>query len=129
MRQPPRRPPAGLGAPGRSLWRSVVAAYELAPHEVVILRQACLVADLIERVDAELATSPLVVAGHAGQPRPSPLLGASAQQRAALKSLLGSLGLPMPDELVRRDEQRTAAAQARWRAQPRKRARDAQAAR
>ena len=112
------KPPLSLDEPGRALWRAVTGAYELAPHEAELLRQACRVADLIARLDAALMDSEVIVEGHAGQPRAHPLIQASADQRRVLDALFRSMALPMPDETAgrRRSPSAAAAAQARWRA-------------
>jgi hypothetical protein len=114
-----RRPraPESLDAAGRRLWRSVLADYELSAAEVETLGQACRVADVLARIDAELMDSDLVVEGHHGQPRSHPLLAASADQRRVLDALFRSLALPMPGEAEGRRRSPVAAAQARWRAQ------------
>lgn len=50
-------PPRGSQAAGRRLWRSVLGEFELAEHELTLLRQAVRVADVCEvlqrRVDDE----------------------------------------------------------------------------
>jgi hypothetical protein len=100
------------------LWRAITGAYELAPHETELLRQACRVTDNLARIDAALADSEVVVAGYNGQPRSHPLLQASADQRRTLDALFRSMALPWPDEAEgrRRSPAAVAAAQARWRA-------------
>ena len=114
-----KRPPVpdGLAVAGRRLWREILAVYDLSPAELAILAQACRTADLLTRLDAELDGAGLMAEGSAGQPRPHPLLAASATQRRTLDSLLRSLNLPFPDEAEgrRRSPQQVAAAQARWR--------------
>lgn len=111
-------PPQSLEKAGRTLWRAVTGAYELAPHEAELLRQACRVADNLARIDAALMDSDMVVEGYSGQPRSHPLLAASAEQRRVLDALFRSMALPMPDEAEgrRRSPAAVAAAQARWRA-------------
>lgn len=113
------RPPQSLDQAGRSLWRAVTGAYDLAPHEAELLRQACRVADSLARIDAALMDAEPVVEGYAGQPRAHPLLAASADQRRVLDALFRSMALPMPDEAEgrRRSPAAVASAQARWRAQ------------
>jgi hypothetical protein len=109
--------PESLDAAGKRLWREVTRYYDLAPHELELLRQACRVADILARIDAALMDEELVVEGYAGQPRPHPLLPASAVQRQVLDGLFRSMGLPMPDEEQgqRRSKSAMALAQARWR--------------
>ena len=99
------------------MWREILAVYDLSPAELAILGQACRTADLLTRLDAELDGAGLTAEGSEGQPRPHPLLAASATQRRTLDSLLRSLSLPFPDEAEgrRRSPQQVAAAQARWR--------------
>jgi hypothetical protein len=113
------RPPQSLDQAGRALWRAVMGAYVLAPHEVELLRQACRVTDQLARIDAVLMDEDLVVAGHAGQPRAHPMLQVSADQRRVLDALFRSMALPMPGETEgrRRSPSAAAAAQARWRGQ------------
>jgi hypothetical protein len=111
--------PEGLNRSGTALWRGVMRNYELSPSEVVTLEQCCRQADLIARLDTELAGSPVVVEGSMGQPKTHPLVAAVAEARRTLDILQRSLALPMPDEDAgtRRAPQQVAAAQARWRAQ------------
>jgi hypothetical protein len=51
------RAPAGAGEAGRKLWRAVLGEFELAEHELALLRQAVHVADTCQAlkgvVDAE----------------------------------------------------------------------------
>jgi hypothetical protein len=113
------RPPQSLDDAGKALWRGITGAYELAPHELELLRQACRVTDHIARIDAALMDSEMVVEGYSGQPRAHPLLQVSADQRRVLDALFRSMCLPMPDEVTgrRRSPSAVAAAQARWRAE------------
>jgi hypothetical protein len=110
--------PQSLDAAGTRLWREVTRYYDLAPHELELLRQACRVVDVLARIDVTLMDSELVVEGHAGQPRAHPMLAASAVQREVLDALFRSMGLPMPNEAEgrRRSKSAVALAQARWRA-------------
>ena len=110
--------PQSLDEAGKTLWRAVTGAYDLAPHEAELLRQACRVADNLARIDAALLDSDVVVEGYKGQPRANPLLQASADQRRVLDALFRSMALPMPSEDVgrRRSPAAREAAQARWRA-------------
>ena len=111
--------PEGLGRSGTALWRGVLHSYELSPVELLTLEQCARQADLVGRLDAELAEAPVVTEGSMGQPRVHPLVAAVAEARRTLDTLQKGLALPMPDEDVghRRAPQQVAAAQARWRAQ------------
>ncbi|MEO3851743.1 hypothetical protein ABGB09_29645 [Streptomyces sp. B8F3] len=113
------RPPKGLGAAGRRLWREVAGRYELRPDEVRLLADACREADIIERLEEELAGAPLIVKGSMGQSVASPLVSEVRQHRTVLAGLLKSLKLPdAPAQAARRrayvSEQARAAARARW---------------
>ena len=116
-----RRPPApaSLGEAGRSLWRSVTSAYDLAPAEMLLLSRACRTADVLTAIDAALADDGVVVEGSMGQPRAHPLLMAKAQQEQTLDVLIRGMALPFPDEDTgrRRTPSAAAAAQARWRSE------------
>jgi hypothetical protein len=45
------KPPTGLKAPGRRLWRSVAVPYVLTAAEVEMLGQACRTADELDRLE------------------------------------------------------------------------------
>lgn len=95
-----RRKPAGLGAAGGALWRSVVgystdgATVEFRPDEVAILVTACRTADTVAAIERALVGEPLTVEGSAGQQVLNPLVSEVRFQRAALAQLLGRLRLP-----------------------------------
>lgn len=114
----PKRP-TNLGKRGRALWDSIVPAYDLRPDEISTLEDACREADLIERLNAELATSELTTRGSMGQEVASPFVSEIRQHRTVLAALLKSLKLPDTPAGVQRkaahtSEQRRAAARARW---------------
>ena len=50
-----RRPPAppGLLGDGKRLWRDIVGRFDLDPHELLILQQACQIAKVVQRLNAE----------------------------------------------------------------------------
>lgn len=114
------RMPANLAAPGRSLWRAVVADYELRPDEIAVLEKACRTADDSARLDAALREAPLMVTGSMGQARANPLLHEARQSRALLATLLRQLALPQdqPAEGTEKPTTNTLramkAARARW---------------
>jgi hypothetical protein len=123
------RAPAGLGAAGRNLWRSVAGAFDLDPDEAELLRQACRCADELADLRSALAASDTVVAGSTGQPRPNPLYTELRAHRETLARLLRALDLP--DEEAARGSAASAraseAARRRWRAEKHRRTHGTQA--
>jgi phage terminase small subunit len=111
------RAPEGLGRPGRKLWRSILAVYELSPAELVMLGRACRTADLLAQADTALAEDGLTVEGSVGQLRPHPLLRTLAELERVLDMQIRALCLPMPgeEEGRRRSPAAAAAAYTRWR--------------
>lgn len=112
-------PPAGLAEAGQALWDSIVPAYELRPDEARMLADACREADIVQRLEDELADAPLMVTGSQGQLVASPLVSELRQHRSVLAALLKSLKLPdspagAQQKTARISEQARAAARARW---------------
>jgi hypothetical protein len=95
-KQSPQRVPSGLTGSGRSLWRSLVADFELEEHELAILKEACRTAESIDKLqavvdeDGVLNTSPQGVRAH-------PALVELRQQRLAFAKLVGQLGKPVEE--------------------------------
>ena len=110
--------PTGLDLPGKRLWRRITASYDLREDELVLLDQACRVADTVALLEAGLKGAPLMVAGSMGQQREHPLLSEARQQRGQLARFLAQLKLPDEDAISTRSTQARWAAQARW-AKPR----------
>ncbi|MDP9394869.1 MAG: terminase [Actinomycetota bacterium] len=85
--------PRGTRAAGRRLWRAVLTDYELAEHELTLLRQAVHVADLCEqlqhRVDID---GPLL------GDRAHPALVELRQQRVLLARLIVALRVPLEED-------------------------------
>jgi hypothetical protein len=111
--------PANLGERGEQLWDSIIPAYELRPDELSILTDACREADLIERLNAELATSELTTKGSMGQEVASPFVSEIRQHRTVLAGLLAKLKIPdSPASGARKaaktSADRSKAARARW---------------
>ncbi len=102
---------------GAVLREEVLDQYVLSPAELLILEQAAVTADELERLSAELAAAPLVVAGSRGQDRPHPLLGEVRAHRRVLDALCRSLCLPVEGETVGRPRspRHVASANERWR--------------
>lgn len=111
--------PENLGDHGATLWDSILPTYELRPDEHRILLDACREADLIGRLEDELAYSPLMVKGSQGQLVASPLVSEVRQHRAVLAGLLAKLKIPDTAGSAARktaavSEKSRAAARARW---------------
>ena len=91
----PPRPPRGLKAAGRKLWREVQERYELEEHETALLREMARTLDTMEalyvvveergEVDAETG-------------RLNPALAEWRQQKIAFARLSAALRLPAGDE-------------------------------
>lgn len=84
--------PAGLGERGRQMWRDSLAIWSLTPAHLVLLEEACRIADRLELLDsilraktAHVEPSALEFPDFAGQ------LAESRQQSAALKALLAEI--------------------------------------
>lgn len=97
-------------------WSSVSEVYDLDPAEQSLLLQACRCLVELDRIEAELSSAPIMVAGSTGQPQANPLLGAARAHRKVLESLLRSLALPAPGQSagVVRHTLQAAAAKSRW---------------
>jgi hypothetical protein len=113
------RAPEGLDEAGRAFWSSVTKVYELSPAELLSLRRACVTADALAAVDAEIAEQGLSVRGSRGQVVPNRMLKLRCEMERVLDVQIRSLNLPMPmeDEGRRRSPAAVANAQARWRSQ------------
>lgn len=90
----PPKPPPGLAAPGRQLWRGVTRGWQLRADEMLVLATACRTAEDTARLEEALATAPLIVAGSMQQERAHPLLAEVRGMRALLAGLLRQLDLP-----------------------------------
>lgn len=104
--------PPGLKKRGRRLWKQVLAAYELRLDERILLESACKTVDLLDDLEAAMASQPLITKGSMGQERENPLLSEARQQRAQLNRTLAQLKLP--DEKGAAVNQQRAAGHARW---------------
>jgi DNA-binding transcriptional LysR family regulator len=95
------RPPAGLRAPGRQLWNEVTGRYVLTAGGLEILRQLVQAVDEADMIKREQRKQPVIVAGHAGQPRPNPLNKMLDDKRELIRKLICDLDLPdIDDEAV-----------------------------
>lgn len=105
--------PRGLKASGRKLWNATTEKYEMREDELLVLKDACGEADLIDLMVKELDGSSLTVSGSMGQLVAHPLVQELRQHRATLATLLGKLKLP-DDNGVGATNQQREAAQSRW---------------
>jgi hypothetical protein len=115
------RPPRDLSAAGRALWRAIWSGVpedsELDERETAVLHEACRQADLVARLEADLAGAPLTYAMRNGGERINPVVNALNTSRSLLVRALGQLeltdaelaGAPSVRSLAARR-----AAQARW---------------
>ncbi|MFJ6841358.1 hypothetical protein ACIQRE_01665 [Streptomyces griseoluteus] len=84
--------PAGLGDRGRRMWVDSLAIWSLTPAHLVLLEEACRIADRLEWLDSILRAVTGNVKDDPAQLAEIPaLLGESRQQSAALKALLAEI--------------------------------------
>lgn len=108
------RPPIGLGARGRRLWREMHALVEFNPAETVLLEEACRMADRLARIDATLRGKSEFVRLRVDEADGDAvfvvdaLLSEARQQANVLKQLIAALRLP--DEMSEKRPQRRAGA-------------------
>lgn len=122
MNSKTQKPPAGLGVRGKRVWSQTVVDYELRQDELGLLMELCRSLDTLDRIEAELAKSPLLIPGSAGQSRPNPLLSEARGHRQVITQLSRSLGLSdvadVDDQgaplLTPRQARAQHAARARW---------------
>ena len=116
----PPRPPAGLAAAGRALWRGLVAEYQFDPVELLVLHAAAAQADSVAALEKLVREHGIVTTGSKGQPRLSAAVAELRQGRLALARLLGDLAIPVDDalgattSLTQAGRRAQRAARARW---------------
>ena len=88
----PEPAPAGIGPDGRRLWEAISREYELAEHELVLLRQAVRVADTCADLQALLDRDGLLLGD-----RIHPASVELRQQRLLLGRLIVALRVPLGD--------------------------------
>jgi phage terminase small subunit len=91
-------PPGHLSEPSKRLWRETVERYELAPHELRILRLALEAVDRCEQARRALRRHGLVMLDRWDKPVPRPEVKIEADSRAAAARLFAQLRLPDPEE-------------------------------
>jgi hypothetical protein len=87
------RPPAGLRAPGRRLWASIIDSYDLDEHELALVVEAVRTVDLCDTLDAAVRKDgPLIESPQGLKAHPAAV--EARQQRIALARLLAALRMP-----------------------------------
>lgn len=100
---------------GQRLLRECTERYEFSPAEAAILEQAATLADLAERLAAEIADQPLTGVGAAGQLVANPLHADLQRTAAKFVGLVDSLRFPdRPSSKMTTSERASHAARARW---------------
>jgi hypothetical protein len=93
-----RRAPKSLEIAGRRLWASVTSEFDLAEHELALLRQACHTADLCNELQGEVERDGPILATATGQTRIHPAVVELRNQRLLLARLVAMLRVPLGDE-------------------------------
>src|SRR5262245_43723914 len=113
-------PPRHLNAGGKRAWRAAIAGLEprmgFTDRELESLRLVAGQADLVHRLERQLADEPLMVEGAHGQPRPNPLIALLSSARLAQAKLWTEIRLERDaaEGLPVRNRRAQRAAQARW---------------
>lgn len=97
-------PPKELGTAGKALWREYAGNPRrpddrwviLEPGELVILRKACILEDLAERLRVELIDADSMVRGSNGNMVVNPMISELRQLTSTQRQLLSSL-VPPPE--------------------------------
>ena len=90
--------PAGAGPAGRRLWRAVLTDFELAEHEMSLLRQAARAADLCEELQRVVDDEGPLATTRLGETKAHPALVELRQQRIVLARLVVALRVPLGDQ-------------------------------
>lgn len=90
MRKPAA--PSDLGRAGTRLWRDIVAGWEMGEPDLVLLLQACRVADHLDELNEAARDVSAIITGRPGQVTAHPLFAEIRAERRALVNLLRALG-------------------------------------
>jgi hypothetical protein len=93
MQHVPPAPPRDLGPDGLRLWQAITAEYDLAEHELVLLRQAARVADVCADLHGITSQEGLLVDG-----RIHPAAVELRQQRVLLARMIVALRVPLDED-------------------------------
>jgi hypothetical protein len=97
------KPPAGLGAAGRQLWRQIARAVaadglELTATEHRWLWSAAKLTDRVAELEAAIDGADMVVPGYNAQPVAHPLLTEIRQHHLLISQTLARLKLDIPED-------------------------------
>jgi hypothetical protein len=95
---PQPRPPKLTDVAGRRLWKSITAEYDLEEHELVILRRACAIADVCERLETVVYRVGPLVKSRLGSMIPNPAAVELRNQSQVLVRLLVALRVPLGEQ-------------------------------
>jgi hypothetical protein len=112
-----KRPKKPVSA-GDRLRVAIEGEFELSEPETLLLAKACATADLLDRIEREVAAGPLVVEGSRQQQVSNPLIATQIELGAHLVRLLEALCVPLGGEEDPQETETTRlarkAAMARW---------------
>ena len=87
------RAPTGLKGPGKRLWTSVAAEFEMAEHELAQLSEACFVRDRIDQLRQQVDADGVMLTSSQGA-RLHPGVSEIRAQQLTLARLLATLNVP-----------------------------------
>ncbi len=85
--------PRHLSKRARAFWRSIVADYDLAPHQLEVLRRLCEAADRCDQARELVAAEGLTVTDRYDQTKPHPAVNIERDARLAVARLTRELCL------------------------------------
>ena len=108
-------PPPTLRAPGKALWKSIAAKYDLRPDELRTLEDACAATDMLADLEKGWRDlgRPFMSKGSMGQEVEHPLIGSIDKQRKTRQAFLKQLKLP-DDPIGAAVNQQRDAANSKW---------------
>jgi phage terminase small subunit len=85
--------PADLGRAGLRLWADVCRDWQLGQADLIMLAEACRLADTLETMAGQATDEPVVITGRFGQRLPNPWHQERRAMQRTLISLFSALGL------------------------------------
>jgi phage terminase small subunit len=93
-----KQPPSHLGKCGKANWRKVTAENSFSAAEFLTLELLCAQLDTLDKLDTEMSTMGVVVAGSEGQPVVNPVLRERRETIKQIDQLMVALALPVDGE-------------------------------